>query len=419
MKVARPIRKAGLKTWLAHGALCLNVALGLSNIGLWLSSYQQGLAWYSDFSAFYTGWAMVRDGQGAHLYDMELQAHYQRQILEGRSLRDGFLPYVNPPHATIPFVPLSWLAHPAAYLVWTLGQLVLLAWLLYLLWQVAQPWKRQERLLLLSATLAFPPLLIALVLGTFSLYMTVCLLQCYLTLKRAREAETGLWIALGTVKPQLMLVPGLMLLGARRWRALGVALLLTGALVAISGLALGWQSWGGFIQALRFVNQLFGRYVYPDSMYNFRGTLTLLLGNQQGALINTLSTAALAVAAVVVLWLWRGRWRPDHPSFELRVALTLLVGAVFIPHFYAYDGLSLIVPGTLFYVYLRQRDLPRYTYAVFALCCVPLLLLSEFALKSRLGIQLPVVAMAVLMVWMGRALAREGQAQDHLRSASV
>jgi len=413
------IRKVPLNTWLIRVALCLNIALSLSYVGLWLASYQQGLAWYSDFSAFYTGWTMVGDGQGARLYDMELQARYQRQLLEGRSLRDGFLPYVNPPHATIPFVPLSWLAHPTAYLAWTLGEMALLIWLLFLLWQVALPWRRHERLILLSAALAFPPLMITFVLGTFSLYMTVCLLQCYLTLKRAREIETGLWIALGTTKPQLMLVPSLMLLGARRWRALGTALLLIGILVVLSGLALGWQSWVGFVEALRFVNGLFGRYVYPESMYNFRGTLTLLLGNQQGVLINMLSTVALAVAAVVVLWIWRGRWRPDHPSFELRVALTMLVGALFLPHFYAYDGLSLVVPAALFYAYLRQRDLPRYAYAVFVLCCVPLLLVSEFVVKGRLGIQPPVVAMVVLGVWMVRALAREGRAQEHLQSASA
>src|SRR5688500_15913018 len=35
----------------------------------------------SDFAGFYTGWAMVLDGQGPKLYDLELQRGYQAQVV--------------------------------------------------------------------------------------------------------------------------------------------------------------------------------------------------------------------------------------------------------------------------------------------------------------------------------------------------
>ena len=59
----------------------LNVGLALGNVGLWLSAMRQGLFWRADFTALYTGGTLVQEGQGAHLYDFEVQTRYQQEIL--------------------------------------------------------------------------------------------------------------------------------------------------------------------------------------------------------------------------------------------------------------------------------------------------------------------------------------------------
>src|SRR5262249_15912891 len=161
----------------------------------------------------------------------------------------------------------------------------------------------------------------------FSLLTLVCVLQAYLTLKRGREAQAGLWLMLGTLKPQAVVMPGLLLVAGRRWRALASALIAGGVTLVLTSLVLGWRIWLDFLEIMRDMATLFDVYgIVPSDMYNLKGTLALVLGNQQGALINLISLVALGGGAVVTLLLWRGPWRPDEPSFELRMGLTIILG---------------------------------------------------------------------------------------------
>src|SRR5207237_8158585 len=86
------------------------------------------------------------------------------------------------------------------------------------------------------------------------------------------------------------------------------------------------------------------------------------------------------------------------------LAFTILLGLLFSPHLNPQDGFLLIAPLMLFYIYLRERQLPCRAYACFVLSCPALFLLAEFTIDGRLGIRVPVVVMVMLMPWMGRAL---------------
>jgi hypothetical protein len=402
----RPITfNPGMRTLLSRIALALNLSLAISSVGLWLIAAREGLFWRADFSAFYTGWLIVWEGQGTQLYDLTVQTAYQQRILEGRSFSEGLLPYVNPPHATIPFAPLAWLPLSIAFGVWTGLQLALVGYLLHLIRRLTDSWQTHERWLLIIAILAFPPLFTTFLLGTFSLAMLVCLLQLYLTLKHNHERSAAMWFVLATVKPQAVVLPGLMLLAARRFYAIGYVIGLGGGSLLISSLGLDRQSVPDYLNILQVISTYFGVYgLDPAKMYNLRGTLTLWLGNDQGALINQISTVALVAAGGVTVWLWRGPWRPNESTFELRFGLTVLLGLLFTPHLYAHDALMLVLPALLCYSYLRQSGLPHYAYATFTLSCPLLFLISEFTIGGSLGIRAPVVAMLLLMFWMLRAL---------------
>jgi hypothetical protein len=381
--------------------LLLNISLALTYVGLWFIAARQELFWRADFSAFYTGWVIVRDGQGAQLYDPDLQTAIQQEVLEGRSFKDGLLPYVNPPHLTILFVPLSLLSRTNAYLLWTLGQLGLLVWFVRLLYRLASSWELEERWLLLSAVVAFPPMMLTFVIGSFSLLLTLCLLQFYLALKRDDAWAAGFWLVLATVKPQAVLLLGVMLLVARQWRVILRAVLIGAALAVVASLTLGWHIWLDYVTLLRSHTGLFDTFgVVPTDMHNLKGTFTLLLGNDQSSLINLISYLALGGAAIATVWLWWRPWRPDEPDFELRVALTMLLGMLFSVHSNPQDSLMLVVPATLFYKYLRQRELPRRGYGLFVLLCPTLFLISEFTIGGGLGVRIPVLVMAALAAWM-------------------
>jgi hypothetical protein len=415
MNTAHSLSRIPVGAWLLRGALILNVGLGLSYVGLWLMLVRQDMFWRADFTAYYTGWSIIRDGQGDHLYDFNLQTSYQQRILAGRSFSGGLLPFINPPHAAIPFTGLAFLTRQHAFWIWSLGQVGLLVWLLWLLQRIAQTWNPHERRLMLSAAVAFPPLLFTFQLGTFSLLMLICLAQIYLALKRENDGHAGLWLIIGTVKLQLMVFPGLLLLGGRRWRALGSVLLFGAGVMAVCGALLGWKIWLDFITTLRTIGSAFSALGNePTVMYNLKGTLTLILGSGRSVLINQIGVIALITAITAGLLLWRGHWRPDDPTFELRVALTMLLGLLFNLHLNPHDGLLVVLPAILFYAYLRQRDLPQRAYAAFVLSCPLLFLASEFTIKGNLGIRIPTLMMVALVVWMGKALAdeqRTGSAQ--------
>ena len=230
----------------------------------------------SDFSAFYTGWTMVLDGRGAALYDLDLQGVYQERLLGGR-FEGGVSPYNNPPHATLPFAPLAWLPRPAAVLAWTAAQAALLIWIIrWLLRGPAAPWRPRERLFLGTAVLAFPPLMETVTLGCSLLLMLACFIQSYVALKRGRDGQAGVWLVIGSIKPQLVLLPGLMLLAGRRWRAIAIGTLVGGALALIASLALGPAVWRDYLAMLGRYTAEFDRLsVKPQLMWNLRGTLTL------------------------------------------------------------------------------------------------------------------------------------------------
>ena len=102
----------------------------------------------ADYTAFYTGWTIVADGDGARLYDPAFQADVQQRILSGRTFEAGLNPFNNPPHLVLPFLPLVALPLTTSYLVWGAIHLGLLAWLIWrLVTRVGGTWSRDERVL--------------------------------------------------------------------------------------------------------------------------------------------------------------------------------------------------------------------------------------------------------------------------------
>jgi hypothetical protein len=65
-------------------AVVFNASLALSLAVVWVHMAVQGVFWRADFTNYYTGWSLVRDGLGHRHYDLELQTRYQEQIVPER-----------------------------------------------------------------------------------------------------------------------------------------------------------------------------------------------------------------------------------------------------------------------------------------------------------------------------------------------
>jgi hypothetical protein len=360
-----------------RASLILNGGLFLVLLAFWLKMAGEGVFWRADFTAFYTGWSMVLDGQGARLYDLALQESYQQRALPEPNLYEGLLPFAHPPHAALLLAPFALLPRGAAFYAWALFQAGLcgIAWR-QIAW-LTRDWSGRARWALMFALLGFPPVFMSFQQGQTGIFSLVCLLGFVIGLKQRRPWATALWLVLASVKPQLAVIPVAILLGGRRWRELVIAAGVFSLWAALSALVLGWESWWNYPGYLRFSSRQFGTFgIDPLRMYNLKGLLTALLGAQRIELINLLTTAVLLLNVAVVLWLWRGPWRPDSPAFDLRLSCTLLLAIVCNPHVNGTDLLLLAPAALLFVEYRRHEGLPLTGVAPVLLLC-PLLLLID------------------------------------------
>ena len=239
------------KAWAVRLGVVAGCAVFAVYLGLWAALVTSGASDEADFSAFYTGWTIVAQGRGADLYDPAVQTEVQRQVLGGRQFEAGLNPFNNPPHLVLPFLPLTVLSLDQGYLVWAAVQVALLAWLLWrLLTRIADRWTRSEQALLVAATLAAPPLLFTLLQGSLSLVVTVATLELYLALRARRDRIAGIWLVVGSLKPQVALAPAVALLAARRWSTLLVAALVALALAAAASAVMGPGIWLSYLRFL-------------------------------------------------------------------------------------------------------------------------------------------------------------------------
>jgi hypothetical protein len=379
----------------------INIGVALSCIGFLAISIINDYYWRADFTAFYTGGALLRDSHGSQLFDLELQTQYQKEILHDRSFEDGVLPFNYPPFVAFLFLPLSYLPLNVAYYLWTFFQIILLVILIKLLINISASWEPNERDYLIVTSLAMPYLLITLLLGTFSLLMLIGIVQFYFSLKTSQYFKAGLWLTLLAIKPQILIVPVIIVLSSRRWKTLTGSLFNGLILFMLTGTLLGWQIWVDFLERLTISSTYFEKFgVYPGTMHNLKGVITSILGGNQVSLINTISFAAFILMLFFVFFLWWGNLDTYTLEFELKFSLSMTLAILFSPHLNPQDSLLLIAPMTVFLNFQNLLKSNRRYYILFLLSIPLLSWLSEFWIKDSLYIRPTILLTLILMIWI-------------------
>lgn len=384
--------------------IALHAGIALGFIGLFIKAALDGLLWRADFTAFYTGGIIVRQGLGRYLYNLALQTRVQQAILgPGRMFWDGVLPFNNPPHFALVMALFAFLPPAPAFWCWMALQAGLLVVVVRRLRVLTSDWTEREYRALVSTFGAFLPMLLQLLYGSLSLFVLLCLIGFYLALREGKEGRAGVWLALAAVKPQAMLFAALAVLGGRYWRVIITAGVTGLIIVGWTAAVLGPSIWLDYLQWLSATSGYFDRFgVYPEGMINLKGTLTRLLGVEQASLIQTVSGIALGGGAlgVLILWAWR-QWKPQQPIFNLWFSFTLTLGSLLSLHQNQQDCLMAVLPATLFYTYLRPRGPGAHTAAYFLLSWPIIFLIDEFLLQKALLVRLPVLLTLTLLIWTG------------------
>ncbi|MCC8961736.1 DUF2029 domain-containing protein [Bradyrhizobium sp. Pear76] len=308
-------------------ALACAVLLGMTIVAAVLMFVSGGSNAGIDFSCFWGAGTMALEGHAATAYDWQ-QLHQQLALRMQPMDHAPYpydeipVPFFYPPVFFLVVAPLALLPFPIAFAVWIAAKL--LCWIL-----VVHAIRPRSAALLLA--LAAPPVFYDFIAGQSSLLAASLLGGVLLTLDR-RPLLSGFLLGLLIFKPQYGVLLPFVLIATKRWSVFITASLVVPALLLISGIIFGWDTFEGFRAAATFATTQFhlsGALPWPklQSVYG----LLRYAGFGYG-LAMTLHVATALAAAVWVLIIWRRK-----VSFSVQAASLLAVTPLISPYFAIYD----------------------------------------------------------------------------------
>jgi glycosyl transferase family 87 len=351
----------------------------------------------TDFTVFWGAWHQILHGQALSLYDETAQRATQQLLMHGGYFEGGLMAFLNPPHAALAGVPFGWLAdragEQAAFIAWTAGNVALLALLVR---GLAAEWRddsRAHQWLLALAVLAFYPMFGAIKNGQPSVLLALAALGVYRADRAGRHWAAGAWLAVLTIKPQLVPMIVIYLAARRSWRPLAAGAAVTTAAIVITAAALGPSIWIEYARHVRDLEQFWGSGT-PEYMLNLRGVLTRVIGLPGHAAIESISVVVwlVGMAAVAAVLLRRAA----DPADDRRsaYACAMAVALVSNPHLFVHDAAMWTVPLVLCAAAMRDAGRDWAPFATFALAW-PLL----FAVGGFLDVKAPLLTWVDPRIW--------------------
>jgi len=305
----------------------------------------------SDFLAFYAASDLVLTGDGCHLYDRDVLIGREISILpDDEHERIG---WPMPAFVAYMFAPLALLPFNVAYLAWSLADAALLAALLWWAASSMRPAPAGVRRVFFALALISIPSVTVATFGQVDAFVLASLFGCWALLPR-RAGLAGAVLALGAVKPHLLLAALLMLLLWRQWRALTGFASIAAPLALLPAVALGP---GILADNLRLILSYPGTSgqlaVNPDFMANWRGVAVSLTGRNDYWLWAPPMALIALVGLAAALRIWRAQAAsPDPSGYDHSWSLAMALPLLYSPHLHT-QTLVLLFPAVA--LLLRQR----------------------------------------------------------------
>jgi hypothetical protein len=294
----------------------------------------------SDFTSFYLGGSLLREGQGADLYNEAIQAPLHSRLIAPDA--EASLPFVNSPIAAALVVPVTFLDLHLAYRLWGIVELVVLLVAVVIAvrsatWPrgIAPLWKISAG----AAAMASMGTWTVLVQAQWTPLVALGLALAHRDWKNGHHARGAavLVITAGMVKPHLALGLIAFLLGWRNRSAILGGLAGAVALAIASFALVGPHGIAGFVS---IVAGSTGRWDLRN-MLSFVGVAGAFFGNGVGAHI--LGALGSLVACAVAAWLGILVHR-DLSRIDVALAGAAVLSLLAAPHAYSHD-LVMLAPA--------------------------------------------------------------------------
>jgi hypothetical protein len=377
------------------GAALVVLALGYA-VYTWQIYKTRGLFEYIgiDYRTYRSSAEIARASGFAQVYDLDVQARFQRPLHQAYSFgfwRTPFAP-APPPYPPAFILPLLWLPDfkpVRGFVFWTLlNAAALIVYLRRLMSATGAPSGRKVGYELLLSL----PVFTTLVFGQIDVWLFIFTGEFLLAGMHRKEFRSGLWLGGLLLKPQslILFVPGLLI--GRRLKILAgwavVAALVLSLSVALAGIE-------GMINLAELVRLYAANLpgTFPESMMNWRALTINHAFVLSPSLAWRVGMAGLMMTLTLLLASWLRPAPPGGPSFALLVLGTWAATAAVAWHSNVHMAMPMLAP--LLYLALQQR-LPRWLLQVWILA--PGALFLEEAFRASVGHAHVVAGLAMLAV---------------------
>ena len=194
---------------------------------------------FEDYIAFYSAGALVLEGKGSEIYDIDVLAAKEHEIMGREVGGTGTLAFFNPPFVALFFAPLALLPVGTAglvLLILNLALVVIAGAVLHSHLRITNRWMSAAFWL---AVASFESVFWLVGHNQLSMFLVLGFLGFYTFQRQEKPLLSGLALALLLVKPQAALLILVILVWKAQWQALAsfsaVAIALVMASVAVSG----------------------------------------------------------------------------------------------------------------------------------------------------------------------------------------
>lgn len=298
---------------------------------------------YPDFIAFYAVGKCIQRGLRSQLYQLDTQARLQQEFAPALQQRNKLFPWIHPAFEALALWPLAYLRYLPAYWVWNALSAVALAGFVVVL----RPFLPKLRSLSVSlpflCAFAFFPVFDCLAQGQDSVFLLLLFGLAFVSVKRKQDWAGGSWLGLALFRYQLVLPVLVVFAWQRKWKILGGCAAVGFALAAVSAVVVGWKSLLSYPSVVLACNRMLqsSGTKWNQAMPTLRGTVDRLLGagTLSGAVVIFAISAALLIASA-----WCGQPDPQHPDFDLRFSLAIVVSTMISYYLFAHDLTLLLLP---------------------------------------------------------------------------
>ncbi|MEK7572227.1 MAG: glycosyltransferase family 87 protein [Patescibacteria group bacterium] len=281
-----------------------------------------------DFRAFYTGGLLIRHGVQEDFYNLQTQYDWQHMLFPSLE-KSKLYPFFNPPFVALGYSLLTFFPLVAAYtLLSIINALIFLLCCFFLFKKIDK--NRQSFFAIFI--LLFLPVYIVFAQGQSSFMLLLGLILSWFYFKKNKPFLAGVSLAFLIIKPQLLLLPVLLLLWKRQWRAL-LGIVSVGVLLFIlSWVLIGWTGLVQYSQLLLASSSMGEQYgIHPMVQPTIRGFMQLVFLTP--FLQDIWIPLSIGIIGVIILsfWGWRGKWQPTGDRFDRQwgiLVIAMILGSL-------------------------------------------------------------------------------------------